>query len=113
MWDAVNKVSIIETDVLRAVRLFLHERDYVNLYRVFDLIQSHVGTAMKTWVSKAEMDRFTQTVNSPDVIRDEWARHGHRRFSTPKQPMDRETADTLVRNVLIKWIETRNAALSR
>ena len=64
---------------------------------------------MKSWATKAEMDRFTRTANSSEAVGDTWARHG-RPISAPEKPMDLATADALVRHLFTEWTELEAAA---
>ena len=64
--------------------------DWVNLYRIFEIICGDVGgsdaIAASIWASKAAIRRFKHTANSPGAIGDE-SRHGSERDQPPADPM--------------------------
>ena len=97
LWNALRSSGAPQ--VVSAIRLFTLERDFVNLYRIFEIVQD-TGKDLKRWASKNEMSRFSQTANSPDAIGDAWARHGHRN-PPPATPMSWDDADALVRRLLV------------
>ncbi len=95
-------------DVADAVRIYCKEQSWSNLYKVFEIIESDIGDKYITygWATKKDAERFTRTANSRLAIGDD-ARHGHKKFAPPKNPMSLYEAKSLIRNILINWIRSK------
>lgn len=106
VWAAVAKD---DEKVLQALRLWANNPDsWDNLYKILEVIESDVGGAIyrNAWVSKKEVNRFTQTANSPEALGDE-ARHAKKRVSPPPKPMTIQEAKQLMKTLLEKWIASK------
>lgn len=81
IWIDVAERDANVASVLRL--LGTKELDWVNLYRIYEVIKSDVGDLVNTgWTTKTILSRFTGTANSPAIIGDE-ARHGVSLFEKP------------------------------
>ena len=74
------KLSLLDSKVAKALRLFgTEEHDWVNLYRVYEVIEEDIGGINKMvrhrWTTRASIKRFKQTANSPAAVGDA-SRHG-------------------------------------
>lgn len=94
--------------VQRALRIYgSREHDWVNLYRVFEIVQEEVGNiTARGWATKGEIDSFKHTANSVGAVGDE-ARHGVQHTQPPKSPMDLEEAQSLIRTVMRSWLNSK------
>lgn len=98
--------ALQDEKVRSALRIYgSQERNWVNLVKVFELVESDVGSGMyaRDWISKAKADLLNRTANSRAAIGDE-ARHGHRRVPAPPNPMTIAEARELIRGLLEKWL---------
>jgi len=76
------------------------------LYKVFEVIREDAGNIVKKgWCTEAELKRFTQTVNSPEALGVN-ARHG-KTIPAPSDPMSLSSAESLIRNLLSKWLKEK------
>jgi len=93
---------------MKANRIFmLYDNNWDNLYKIFEVIQSEVGSVIVQdgWAKQNEQDRFTQTANSEIALGDD-ARHGHSRIEPPSNPMTLDEAKSLIEKILIKYNNT-------
>jgi len=116
---AVNRHSPLESFVYLsqkhkpvAVALhFYHEDSWVNLYKVYETIRDDVGgehvIIKNDWVSKSELNRFTQTAQSIEALGDQ-ARHASKKYQKPDVPMSHNEAKSLVKSILMKWLATKS-----
>jgi len=79
-----------------------------DLYHVLEVVESDAGGAAHSfgWATKRELDLFARTANNRVAIGSE-ARHGHKRWTPPKEPMTLNNAKALIRHVVRKWIESK------
>jgi hypothetical protein len=83
--------------------------DFVDLYRILDLIQDNVGASNvseRGWCSTRAISRFTQTANSPTAIGDA-ARHGREHSHPPSRPMTLAEARRLIFGLAEHWLDWR------
>lgn len=85
--------------------------DWVNLYRIFEIIDSDVGgldtIASKGWSTRRSMKLFKHTANSPGAIGLD-ARHGHEKKSTPPtNPMSISDARELIKRIVYAWLQSK------
>ena len=107
-------IDVAERDELvnRALTLYgALEHNWKNLYMVLEVIEQDVGgkrALLQTlWAKGYETKLFKQTANNFTIIGRE-ARHGHDKCKPPKNPMTLPEAQTLVRNILLKWIRSKS-----
>ncbi|MGD1712346.1 hypothetical protein [Dapis sp. BLCC M172] len=87
-----------------------YEHDFINLYKIYDIIKDEVGgkksKKIEGWVTreKFSVSDFTQTANHPDAIGYE-ARHGSNKQQPPKNPMSLSEAQNFIFNVIKKWLD--------
>jgi len=86
------------------------EPNWKNLYLIRDIIIDDVGnqTALenKRWVLKSKLKLFKRTANSFLAIGND-ARHSTSKHDPPAKPMDINEAQTLIRDLLDKWIKSK------
>jgi hypothetical protein len=84
--------------------------DWVNLYRIFEIIGSDVGSpgsiATNGWVTKASMKLFKHTANSPGALGLD-ARHGAETTQPPTNPMTISEARTLIKSIIYAWLRSK------
>jgi hypothetical protein len=84
--------------------------DWYDLYKVWEILQHAAGGPKKFvtegWVTSADINRFKASADHPSISGDA-ARHA-REKSTPgptlRMPLDQ--ADTMMRGLAAKWIES-------
>lgn len=105
---ALQKDSV--ANVLRILESKPH--DWVNLYRIFEIVASDVGGMDKIsemkWATKSKMRLFKHTANSPEAVGLE-ARHGVQSEQSPKQPMKIFEAQTMVKSIVRDWINAKSS----
>jgi hypothetical protein len=75
------------------------------LYNICDVIQKGTsGKKIEGWPSEKQIERFTRTACSPDVVGDE-ARHGVQKGDPPAKPMLLPEARLLIDTMLALWLE--------
>jgi hypothetical protein len=77
--------------------------DWVNLYKVFEIVQQRVDIKENGWASDNEITRFARTANHPEAA-GEGARHGRSNKEPPPKPMSLAEADALVERIVIAWL---------
>ena len=84
--------------------------DWVNLYRIFEIIAADVGgldaIASDGWGTKASMKLFKHTANSPSALGLD-ARHGAETTQPPPQPMLISEARTLINSLIHAWLRAK------
>lgn len=89
---------------------FFREGTWDNLYKVYEIIRDDTGSEQaiikKSWGSKPELHRFTQTVQSSEALGND-ARHASKRYKPPAQPMSLSEAKSLIRGILMNWMQTK------
>jgi hypothetical protein len=80
-------------------------RDWVNLYRLYEIVKSRADIVANGWATGKELSRFTHTANDPALGGPE-ARHG--RFATGSQPkaLSLDKAVALIERVLTAWLNS-------
>lgn len=102
----------LDPKVQTALWVFNDERNYINLYKCYELILSDVGGRIVDWVEKSGIKRFSHTANSPAAIGYSLARHGRENRSPPEAPMTLADADALIRRLIVAWITDKASAPS-
>ena len=95
--------------VARALQLWGNgPMDWVNLYRMFEVVESDVGGQMYQagWVTKKEIGRFTGTANSMKAIGDD-ARHAKPNLQPPSKPVTLEEARELIAHLVREWLASK------
>jgi len=78
--------------------------DWINLYRVYEIIKSDVGGKDKIadngWATKGQIDLFKRTAQA--------YRHGKLKgYTPPKKPMTLSEAESFVKKILRKWLQPK------
>jgi hypothetical protein len=85
--------------------LYAYGTDWVNLYKILELIESaNIDVVKKGWISKDNYRLFKHTANSFKAVGLD-ARHGKDEQEPPLKPMSIITARNLVKILIIKYIE--------
>lgn len=79
--------------------------DWVNLYKVYEIVRSRADVKANRWASDEELNRFTRTANHPEAG-GEGARHGRTNTDPPPKPMSLAEADALVGRIVIAWLSS-------
>lgn len=84
--------------------------DWVNLYRVFEIIRDDVGGTKGItdagWATRATLELFKRTANSPSAVGLE-ARHGSQSTQPPANPMSIKDARRLIDKIVRAWLRLR------
>jgi hypothetical protein len=101
------EVAARDAKVEKALRIFgSRAHNWVNLYNVYEAIQSDVGLKKITddgWATKTRIRLFKHTADSEAAVGDD-ARHGHQKDRPPKNPMSLSEAKALIETILRRWL---------
>lgn len=92
--------------VAQVLQLLPKGADWVNLYRIYEVINADLGDKQLVHVSKNKLKLFAHTANSPDVLGHE-ARHGKSTGSPPSKPMNHGEAQDLIQRMISSWLSTK------
>ncbi len=108
--DLVNDyvdVAVQDPTVSLALRLRnSNEFDWVQMYRVLEIINSDRNITDAGWVSNSQWRLFKHTANSTAAIGDK-ARHGHSPQVPPANPMTEEEAVCMTDTILKCWLDEK------
>jgi hypothetical protein len=111
--SAMDALASSDVDVSEALRLFsMRDDPFMNLYKVFEIIREDVGVdamAVRFGSSKAQIKRFTRTVNHPGSAGRQ-SRHARMEGDPVQSPMSSSEARQLMRLILRGWITEKLAA---
>lgn len=101
--------------VAKALRLQCQDMDWVNLYRLFEVVREDVGgddqIAEKGWAIKDEINKFTGSANNSSVTGDE-ARHGKiDGYGQPSEIMTLREARLLIQEIVLRWMEAKTSSI--
>lgn len=103
------------TSVDKALRMYgSRDASWDNLFKIYEVVEQDVGSRKIVeggWASGHELERFSRTANSVDVVGDD-ARHGRRMGDPPKKPMSLGEAQALVNRILQGWLEQHSRLAS-
>ena len=76
------------------------------LYLVYELVESNVGSRMFTdgWIGKAKAAQFTRTANSYTAL-GAAGRHGKDSGAPPAKIMEKHSAELLIRSLVASWFQ--------
>lgn len=104
------EVAQHDKNVAKVLRLFAGTHDWVNLYRIYEVIEDDIGgkhnIESKGWATKKAITLFKHTANSIDVIGDE-SRHGKKIGEPPPNPMPLSEAKSLIETILHNWFRSK------
>ncbi len=90
-----------DPDIAEAIEIFGgRPHDWVNLYRIFEIIEGRADIIGSGWASRSETERFTRTANHPDAAGPE-ARHARSSVQPPPRPMTLEEGVELIRRIML------------
>lgn len=102
-------LAALDADVGDALHMWSGSHDWVNLYRVFEIIEGRADIVASGWASRNEAERFARTANHPDAVGAD-ARHARSSVQPPPKPMTLEEAAAFIRRNLTAWLESLSAA---
>jgi len=77
--------------------------NWIDLYKVYEIIKSDVGGKDKIadngWATKRQINLFKRTAQA--------YRHGKLKGTPPKKPMTLSEAESFVKKILRKWLQTK------
>lgn len=104
------ELGLSDPSVARSLRL--HGRwpqDWANLYRIFEIIETDVGTKtilQNGWATKSAIKNFARTACHPDpTAAGDDARHGATNDQPPPNPMALSEARALIELLLHRWLD--------
>lgn len=100
------ELSFENKKVSKIFRLTSMEWDWVNMYRIYEVIQSDVGKKTNEWISGTDLERFKHSANSVEVAGDA-SRHGKEKTQPPKNPMEIKEAKILMRGLVTAWLDSK------
>ena len=105
------KVAQGDENVAKVLRLLGNVGyDWVNLYRIYEVMEEDVGGISKItqegWATETAIRRFKHTGNSVGAIGDE-ARHGIETTQPPKNPMTFSEAKSLIETIVHNWLRSK------
>jgi hypothetical protein len=106
-----TRLAASDEAVANALRLIGNgELDWVNLYRVFEIVCADAGGIGKItsngWSTKQSIALFKHTANSPGALGLD-ARHGAESTAPPSKPMPISEARALVRAIVHAWLRSK------
>ncbi|MCA1789712.1 MAG: hypothetical protein LC667_07600 [Thioalkalivibrio sp.] len=88
----------------RVLRLISEpDLNWVDLYRIMEIIHGDAGSSIHQWVSRKKLKRFKTTANSVGAVGDD-ARHGHETTVPPEKPMTLVEAKRLISGLARDWL---------
>lgn len=104
------QASQMDSAINKVFRLFGQQHDWVNLYKIFEVIESDIGgisnIANQGWSTKTQIKTFKHTANSPNVVGDD-ARHGKEDTAPPSTPMLLSEARALIETLVHHWLRSK------
>lgn len=109
------KLADESVHVAKALRLQCQDMDWVNLYRLLEVVREDVGGEDQIedngWAKEDEIESFTATANNSSVIGDE-ARHGQIDGSgQPSKTMTLREARPWIKSIVFQWLEAKVASI--
>lgn len=91
-------LALKDKAVAKALRLFSRDLDWVNLYRIYEVIHEDVGG-----IKDENIKIFKACANNSNVTGD-YSRHGKMNEGTPKESMRLADAQHLIKTRVREWI---------
>ncbi len=91
-------LALGDKTVAKALRLCSRELDWINLYRIYEVISEDVGG-----LAGKEINIFTGSANNSSVTGDH-SRHGKINVGTPKETMRLADAQHLIKSKVREWM---------
>lgn len=102
------KAGSSNATINKVLKLSSNLENWVNLYRIYEVIEEDIGSKEEIanfgWASVKRIKLFKRTANSSEAIGSK-ARHGHKKYKPPKNPMSLKSAKALVKNLIIHWVK--------
>ena len=95
-----------DPDVAEALAIFGSQpHDWVNLYKVYEIVNRRADIVGDGWASTKAIDRFKRTANHPGAGGQD-ARHARSNVQPPPKPMTLGEGDGLIRTILTRWLSS-------
>jgi len=94
-------LALKDNAVAKALRLCSRDLDWVNLYRIYEVVKEDMGG-----LSSDELKIFKGMANNSSVSGDH-ARHGKMKAGTPEKTMHLADAQHLIKRTLREWIYSK------
>lgn len=102
--DRWLELAARDRDVADALEVFgSRPHDWVNLYRVLEIIEGRTDVVVGGWASRTEVERFTRTANHPRAAGPN-ARHARSTAQPPPRPMTPAEGVEFVRRIVTGWL---------
>jgi len=88
-------------------RLKQQPLDWVNLFRIYEIIKKDAGKMILKWATQGEIKNFSHTAQSPEAIGSQ-ARHGIETSTPPTNPMSFDKAKDLIGTIYKGWINSKH-----
>lgn len=86
------------------------------IYKIYELAEGHPDNRADFHrhfgISREQFNRFKDAVHNPSVTGD-WARHAYHDAPKTSNPMTKSEAETFVRDIAAKWLETHRPTNSQ
>ncbi len=108
--DPASFIALALSDVAaaKALRLFSGDLDWVNLYRVYEVIDkaARPGIVESGWASNSEVKLFKLCANNASITGDA-SRHGTGNAAPMAQTMSEAEAAHLISRILREWLNSK------
>jgi hypothetical protein len=107
-------IALSDRAAARALCLFSHDLDWVNLYRIYEVIAEDVNNhniINRGWATQEETRAFTASANNASVT-GEHSRHGKLNNSRPRHTIQLADARHLIGRILREWLNSKVTAHS-
>ncbi len=102
--DRWAELAASDAKVFEALRIFgSRPHDWVNLYRVLEIVEGRTDIVGSGWASRNEIERFSRTANHPRAAGPN-ARHAESKVQPSPNPMTTEQGSELIRRILAGWL---------
>lgn len=105
-------VGLSDDSVGKILRLLGQEQNWVELYRIFEVIEHDMGgienIVESDLSSKGQLKLFKHTANSPGAAGDD-SRHGKETTRPPKDPMPISEARALIQALVFQWLRRKQS----
>lgn len=109
------KAALKDEGVAKLLRLKTKGNDWVNLYRIYEVIEEDIGSRVivaRGWAKNSELKAFTSSSNNSRVSGDE-ARHGKIKYGVPKKTISHTEAIHLIDSITRKWLSYKADSIGK
>lgn len=109
LFQKAMHLSTVDSPIYSIMEFMADSDSWDNLYKIYELLKSSFGGAnnMAKVVSSTEINRFTHTVNSPDILGRK-ARHAVQKGTKPPpNPMHHAEAKEFIRRAFVELVNAK------